>query len=282
MKRNFFLPLLLAGFLFTQADAQQLKTPAPSPLTTVSQDFALSSVQVEYSRPNANGRKIFGGLVPFDKVWRTGANSSTVITFNENVQINGKDLKAGKYSLYSIPGQNSWKIMFNSDLTIGGNVANYKKETEVLSVDVKPEAIHHYVGSFTINFNDIKPSSMDMEIMWENTRIPLKVTADIDSKIMKSIDGAMNNDSRPYFQAASYYYDNNKDLNKALEWVNKAISQNENAFWMYALKAKIQNKNKDFKGAALTANKIIELAGKANNQDYVKIGNDLLKASQGK
>lgn len=282
MKRNFILPLLLAGFLFTQADAQQLKTPIPSPLTTVNQGFSLSSVQVEYSRPNTNGRKIFGGLVPYGKLWRTGANASTVLTFNEDVKINGKDLKAGKYSLYSIPGENSWKIMLNSDLTIGGNVANYKKETEVLALDVKPETLHHPVGSFTIGFSDIKASSMEIEILWENTRVPLKVTTDIDSKIMSSIDAAMNNDTRPYFQAASYYFENGKDLNKALEWVNKAISQNENAFWMYALKARIQNKSKDFKGATATANKIIELAGKAQNQDYVKIGNDLLNDSKGK
>lgn len=282
MKRNFFLSFLLAGFLFTQADAQQLKTPVPSPLSTIRQDFALSSVELEYSRPNANGRKIFGGLVPYDKIWRTGANAATVLTFSEDVKINGKDLKAGKYSLYSIPGASSWKILFNTDLTIGGNVANYKKETEALSVDVKPEAFAQYTGSFTINFNDIKASSMEIEILWENTRVPLKVTADIDARIMKSIDAAMANDSRPYFQAASYYYDNDKDLSKALEWVNKAISQNESAFWMYALKAKIQSKSKDFKGAAATASKIVELAGKAQNQDYVKIGNDLLNEVKGK
>lgn len=282
MKRNFFLPLLFAGFLFTQADAQQLKTPVPSPLTTVTQGFSLSSVEVEYSRPNANGRKIFGGLVPYGKVWRTGANASTVLTFKEDVKINGKDLKAGKYSLYSIPGETSWKVMLNSDLTIGGNVANYKKDTEVLSVDVKPETLHHPVNSFTINFSDIKATSMEIELLWENTRVPLKVTTDIDSKIMSSIDAAMNNDNRPYFQAATYYFENDKDLNKALEWVNKAISQNENAFWMHAMKARIQHKAKDYKGATATANKVLELATKAQNQDYVKIATDILNASKGK
>lgn len=282
MKKRYLLAFLVAGFMFTQASAQQLKTPTPSPLTTIKQEFALSSIEVNYSRPNANGRKIYGGLVPYGNVWRTGANASTVVTFSEDVSVNGKALKAGKYSVYSVPGEKVWKVMFNSDLTLGGNVANYKKETEVLAVEVAPEKTADYAASFTIQFADVKATSTIMEIVWENTKVPLKITADIDSKIMNSIDAAMNKDTKPYFQAASYYYENDKDLGKALEWVNKAIAQNQNAFWMYALKAKIQQKSKDFKGATATATQVIELAKKAQNQDYVKIGTDLLNASKGK
>ena len=153
-----------------QADAQQLKTPTPSPLTTIKQEFALSSIEVNYSRPNANGRKVMGALVPYGKVWRTGANASTVVTFGEDVQVNGKALKAGKYSIYTIPGEKTWKVMFNSDLSIGGNVANYKTDTEVLAVEVNAQKAPAYAASFTIQFNDVKSSSVELEILWENTK----------------------------------------------------------------------------------------------------------------
>ncbi len=262
-------------FSFT-LQAQQLKTPAPSPLQTVKQAFALSDITLEYSRPGVKNRVIYGDVVPFGKIWRTGANSATTIAFGEDVKVEGKDVPAGTYAIYTVPNKDSWDILLYKDLTLGGNVADYKKENELLSFKVTPIAIVNKVETFTIDIADVTPSSATIELVWENTRVPIKITADIDSKIMKAIDASVVKDNKPYFQAASYYYESNKDLKQAGEWVDKAIAQNPKAFWMVLLKAKIQVKAKDNKGAIATAEKVIAMAKEAGNDDYVKMGEKLI------
>lgn len=270
----------LFGLLTLTANAQQLKVPAPSPTQTLEQNFALSSIKIEYSRPSAKGRVIFGDLVPFGKIWRTGANSSTKITFGEDVKVEGNALASGTYALYTIPNKDSWEILFYKDLKLGGNVAEYKAENEVLRVKVKSSAYGAKVETFTINVADIAASAANVELIWENTRVVFNVVADIDSKIMKNIESSLAADSRPYFQAAGYYYDNDKDLNKALEWANKAIEQNPKAFYMVHLKAKIQLKLKDYKGAIATAEQSIALAREAKNDDYVAMNQKLIAEAQ--
>lgn len=254
----------------------QLKVPAPSPLQTVKQAFALSDITIEYSRPSAKGRVIYGDVVPFGKVWRTGANASTKITFGEDVKVEGNAVTAGTYALYTVPNKDSWEIMLYKDLTLGGNVADYKKENEVIRFTVKPTALTEKVETFSIDVANVTASSASIELNWEKTRVAFSVVADIDSKIMKNIDNALANDTRPYFQAASYYYDNNKDLTKASEWVNKAIEANPKAFWMVLLKAKIQAKQGDKKAAVATAEQVITLAKEAKNDDYVKMAEKLI------
>ncbi|MCW3075930.1 MAG: hypothetical protein JWO32_539 [Bacteroidetes bacterium] len=256
--------------------AQQLKTPAPSPLQTIKQAFALSDISVEYSRPGTKNRVIFGDLVPYGKTWRTGANSATKMTFGEDVKVEGKELKAGTYALYSIPNKDSWDLMFYKDLTLGGDVNEYKTENEVLRIKVKPSALTNHVETFTFNFADVKPNSLNVELLWEKTKVSFNVTSDIDPKIMKNIETSLSADTRPYFQAANYYYENDKDLNQALTWVNNAIEQNPKAFWIATLKAKIQLKLKDNKGATETATKAIALAKEAKNDDYVKINEKII------
>lgn len=271
---------LAAATVLSLNAAAQLKVPAPSTSQTVKQAFALSDVTVDYSRPGIKGRTVYGDLVPFGKTWRTGANASTKITFGEDVKIEGSDLKAGTYAMYSVPNKDSWEIMFYKDLTLGGNVADYKVENEVLRVKVKPTAIASNVENFTINFADIKPNSMNVELLWEKTRVAFNVTANIDEKIMKNIENTVVKDSRPYFQAANYYYENDKDMKQALAWADKAAEQNPKAYWVMALKGKIQLKLKDAKGATETAGKVIELAKADQNDDYVKIGEKIITDSK--
>lgn len=247
----------------------QLKVPAPSPFQTVKQAFALSDISVEYSRPSAKGRVIFGDLVPFGKIWRTGANGSTKLTFGEDVKVEGNAVPAGTYALYTVPGKDSWEIILYKDLTMGGNVANYKKEDDVAHFTVKSKTLNDKVESFTINFADVTSNTLNIELNWEKTSVAIAVVADIDSKIMKNIESNVVNDNRPYFQAASYYYENDKDLAKAAEWVDKAIAANPKAFWIVMLKAKIQVKQKDSKGAVASAEKVITIATEAKNDDYV-------------
>ncbi len=254
----------------------QLKVPAPSPAQTIKQAFALSEITIEYSRPSAKGRVIFGDVVPYGKMWRTGANGATKITFGEDVKVEGNSVVAGTYALYTVPNKDSWEITLYKDLTLGGNVADYKVENEVLRVKVSPKKLNDKVETFTIDLSDISSTSTNMMLKWENTAVALNVVADIDAKIMKNIENTIVKDSRPYFQAASYYYDNNKDLAKASEWVDKAIAQNPKAFWILLLKAKIQTKQKDSKGAIASAEQVIVLAKEDKNDDYVKQAEKLI------
>lgn len=266
-----------AAFTLITANMQaQLKVPAPSPSQTLKQSFGLGDITVEYSRPSVKGRVIFGDLVPYGKIWRTGANATTKITFSDDVKLEGTDVKAGTYGLYSIPNKDAWEVMLYKDLTLNGNVADYKQENEVLRFKVKPTTLTDKVESFTIELANVTPNSATIELTWDKTRVPLNVTTDIDSRIMKSIETNVTNDNRPYFQAASYYYDNNKDMKQALDWVTKATDQNPKAFFMFMLKAKIEAKMNDKAAAKADAEKTIALAKEAKNDDYVKMGEKLI------
>jgi hypothetical protein len=214
--------------------------------------------------------------VPFGKVWRTGANSATKITFSDDVKLEGKDVKAGTYALYTIPNKDSWDIMLYKDLTLGGNVADYKAENEVLKIQVKPTALSNKIESFTINMADVMPASATLELLWEHTRVPVSITTDIDSRVMKNIENTVVNDNRPYFQAASYYYENNKDLKQALTWVNKALEANPKAFYMMLLKSKIEYKLNDKAAGKASAEKTITLATEAKNDDYIAMAKKLM------
>lgn len=273
--KNFILSILAIFTLNTSLNAQGIKTPAPSPTQTIKQDFALSSIEIVYSRPNIKGRVVFGDLAPFGKLWRTGANAATRVTFGEDVKVGGVALKAGTYVLYTIPNKDEWEVIFNKGINNWG-IDGYKAEEDVAKFKVKPSALAKTVETFTIEIANVNPSSAEIEISWEKTSVSIPVTADIDGKISKAIETAMTVDSRPYFQAASYYFETGKDLNKALAWADKAIEQTPKAFWIMHLKAKIQAKLGNKAVAIETAKKSIELAKEANNMDYVALNEKLI------
>lgn len=268
--------VLFVAITALNGHAQQLKVPAPSPLQTLKQNFGLSEITIEYSRPSAKGRVIFGDLVPYGKVWRTGANSATKITFGEDVTLEGKAVTAGTYALYTVPGKDNWEIMLYKDLTLGGNVAEYKNENEVARVKVKPTSLTEKVETFSINVANMTATTAQIEICWENTRAAFGVSVNIDEKIMKNIETVMSKDGRPYHQAASYYFDNNKDLKTALDWADKAFQINPKAYWSAHLKAKIQLKMNDKKGAIETAEKSLALAKEDNDNSYIKMNEQLI------
>jgi len=274
--KSFSSAVIIAAISASSLTAQTLKVPAPSPSQTVKQAFALSDITIEYSRPGVKNRVIYGDLVPFGKVWRTGANSATKITFGEDIKLEGNAVTAGTYALYSIPNKESWEIMLYKDLTLGGNVEDYKKENEVLRFVVKTKPLNDKVENFTIDISDITSKTANIDLNWDKTRVSFAVTADIDAKIMKNIETSLKADTRPYYQAANYYFETNRDLAKALEWVNKGIEQNPKAYWMYNLKAKIQVKLNDKKGAVASAEQLIILAKEDKDETYVKMGEKLI------
>src|SRR5262245_62071590 len=214
-----FLFAVIACILFYIADAQ-VRTPAPSPPQTIKQDFGLASIELSYSRPGVKGRKIFGDLVPYGKVWRTGANNATTISFGDEVIIDGTKIPAGKYGLLTIPDKKSWIIIISKQTDVT-NPSAYKQESDVVRVPVAVKELKDAVETFTIQFANVKNTSCELHLMWDKSAVVLPIKTEIDSKIMASIDEAMKKDKPPYYQAAVYYTENNKDLNKALEWFSK-------------------------------------------------------------
>ena len=274
MKKILTVLVIAAG---TTAFAQTLTTPQPSTTQTIKQNFGLSSIELSYSRPNVKGRKAMGELVPYGKVWRTGANQATTLTFGEEVTIGGKKIAAGKYGLLSIPGNDNWVLIITKQLDVTSPAA-YKEESDVVRVNAKPVMLKDKVETFTMQFANIKPSTCDLNIMWENTAVTLPISSDVETKVMAQINNIMTKDNLPYYNAAMYYMDNGKDLNQALNWFNKAADQNPTAFWIHHQKANCLAKLGKKQDAITAATKSMELATTAKNADYVKLNEDLIKS----
>jgi hypothetical protein len=273
------LTICAAFILGAQVTAQSLKVPTKSPASTIKQGFGLSEVTVEYNRPSARGRIIFGDVVPFGTIWRTGANASTKITFGEDVSINGTKVAAGTYAIFSIPTKDSCTVMLNKNLKTWGT-DGYSEADDVVRLAIKSQKITEKVETFTIQFANVKETTMTVEMLWENTKVSFDVAVDVDEKVMKNIESVMAKDSRPYHQAASYYFDNKKDLNKALEWATKSFEMNPTAYWTGLLKAKIQLELKDFKGATATAEQVKKLATADNDPAYIKGAEEVIAAAK--
>lgn len=275
MKKLLFPLIAIACFSF--AGSAQVKMPAPSPTQTVKQEFAIGSIELTYSRPAAKGRKIFGDLVPFNKLWRTGANAATRLVLTEPLEIGGKNVDTGTYVLYTIPGIDSWDIILNKGLKNWGT-DGYKESEDVVKFRVEPMKMKEKVESFTMQFVDVKPESCELQIMWEKTVVGIPIKADFKDKVRGQIEAAMLTDKKPYWQAAQFYNEYDKNLPKALENVNKELEKNTKAFWIWIYKAKIQKEMGDNAGALESSKKSMELAKEAKNDDYVKINEDFQKS----
>lgn len=271
--------LCFALFYITLNASAQSLTPQASSSQTIEQGFGLGKISLSYFRPNVKDRKIFGGLVPYGKVWRTGANSATTITFSEDVSMGGQKITAGKYGLFTIPGEKEWTIILNKDAAQWGSYT-YKEDQDVVRLKVKSFAISPKVETFTIQFTNVKPGSLDLLLSWENTGVSIPFAVDFDEKVMANIDAAMKTDKKPYFPAAMYYYENNKDLKKALEWATEAEKADAKAPWFKVGKARIQLKMGDKRGASLTANEALKIAKEINNEEYVRLSQELINAAK--
>lgn len=279
MKRltlNLFTLLALLALAATQVYAQ-IPTPRPSPTAKIEQEFGLGSITIEYSRPSMKDRKVFGGLVPYGEIWRTGANGATKITFKDAVKLEGKEVPAGSYALYSIPGESEWTILVYSDLSLGGNVAGYDKAKEVARFAVKPTTMPFKVETLTINVDNLRDNSASIYLVWEETMVSVKVETDVDAKVMAAIDNVMKGVSaNDYYNAAIYYYNTDRNINQALEWMAKAEASMGDRYWVATWYARILAKAGKTKEALAASAKAKTLAQEAKNNDYVKINDDLM------
>lgn len=269
MKKNF--TLFIALFSLHVAFAQ-LKTPNASPKSSINQSIGLTEIDVTYSRPSVKGRVIFGDLVPYGKIWRTGANAATVIEFSTDVIFGNTEVKAGKYALYSVPDVSQWKVFLYADYQLWGDPGkNYDPSKVVAETTVKPQSISPKVETFSIGFDDIKNNDGTLTLTWDNllVKVPLKVNT--RAMVMESIGKTMNGPTASdYHRAANYLFEENIDLEKALEWATKAAELNPSAYWILKLKSDIQAAQKDYKNAIKTAEAALDAAQKAGNEGYVK------------
>ncbi|HWW00763.1 MAG TPA: DUF2911 domain-containing protein [Candidatus Acidoferrum sp.] len=272
--------LLLANDL--SAQTSNLEFPAPSPTSTLKQRVGLTDIEIVYSRPGKKDRAIFGGLVPYGEVWRTGANASTKISFSTAVKLNGQEVPAGKYALYTIPGETAWTIIIYKNPNLSG-AFNYDPKDDLVRFKTEPVDISESVETFTIDVGNIKDDSAMLYLLWDHTLVPVKLEVDVVPKLAAQIDAAMaaSEGQKPYYQAAMFYYDHELDLQKARKWVDAAAKERE-TYYILHLKAKILARLGEKGQAIAAAKRSSELAIKDDGpkSGYVKMNQDLISSLQ--
>ena len=266
-------------FFICQPNFSQIKTPRVSPATEITQMVGLTEIKIKYSRPSARDRDIFGELVPFNKIWRTGADNSTKINFSTDVSIGDELIKAGEYSIFSIPDKNKWQIIFYSETDLWGVPRDWSDDKISYSffVDVKKIKKDSFIETFLISFENITNNDVDIKIGWENTLVVLNIEVPTLELVENDIKNVMsgNPSSSDYYAAAVYYKQENIKLDKALEWINLAIDMSDSPrFWQYRQQSLIMAANGKYTEAIEAANNSLKLAKDANNESYVKMNKE--------
>jgi len=278
MKKLFLLALVS---LISVGAYAQVQTPAPSPFQKVEQKVGLTDVTLEYSRPSMKGRTIYGGLVPYGKIWRTGANSRTKITFSDNVEVGGKELAAGTYAIFTKPNAQNWEVFFYTEHQGGGAPGTWDDTKVAAKANAQVYPIEMAVETFTMTFDDLKDDSVNLGMIWENAYVAVPIKFITDKKVTASIESTMGGPSaNDYYASAVYYLTSGKDINKAKMWIDKAIEArgaDNAAFWYHRQQSLIYAKAGDKKGAIKAAQTSLELAKKAGNNDYVSLNTNSLK-----
>ncbi|WP_430406581.1 DUF2911 domain-containing protein [Fluviicola sp.] len=276
MKQLFTTVILAIGFS-TLSNAQL--APQPSPASKLEQTVGLTDLTIQYSRPSKKNRVIFGDVVPFGEVWRTGANENTKFT-NSDVLIFGKDsLKPGTYALFTKPTKDSWELIFYTDTDNWGTPEKWDDKKVALKVSSKPMMLKDAVETFTISIDGLESvNGATLTLKWDQTGVAFPFAVPTDAKVMANINKTMAGPSaNDYAEAADYYLENKKDLKKALEWATKATDMQPEAFWLFRTKSLIQAELGDKKGAIESAKKGLALSEKTKYDNYTKMFNESLK-----
>ena len=276
--------LLLSAIFCFSFISGQIKSPQPSPTATITQKVGVSNISVEYSRPGAKEREIFGGLVSYGKMWRTGANKATKITFNEDCVFGGAKIKEGSYSLFTIPGEKEWTVILNKNTQLWG-VGDYDEKNQVCSIVTKAIETKDFTESFTIDFGTFQSFSTIMSLKWANTKIDIKIESLAAKKLEKQYlelltKGPSAND---FYNGAKFFADNTSEYEMALDWINTAIEKRPDAFWMQFHKARILKKMGNNKESISVAEELIALAKeKKDDYGYIKRSENLIKSIKSK
>ena len=282
--KNLIAPLVVATALFTSSlhaeEAKKIEFPQPSPLASVKERVGVTGVSIEYSRPSARERKIFGALVPYGEVWRTGANAATKITFSTDVKLGGAVVPAGSYALFTIPAQAEWTVILSKVVDDQWGSYAYDKKDDQARVKVKPRAMAEPVETMTISLQDMRAGKANLVIAWEKTKVPIELDTEVVAKIKPQIEAAMaGSGEKPYFAAAMFYYENNLDMALAKDWIEAAAKQQPDAVWIIYRKGLILKKAGDKEGAMAAAKRALELASKAQGElkvEYTRLSENLI------
>jgi len=280
----FVAELFLPGNL-QASEEKKIEFPAASQHSVVKQRVGLTDIEIDYSRPNKNDREIFGGLVPYGKLWRTGADAVTKIKFSKPVSLGGKEIPAGQYALFTIPTADEWTIIISKDAKVQ-SAAEYKQESDAARITAKPEPNPVTIETFTIGLGDVKGASAMLNFLWDKTRVPVKLTTDDVEQVSKELEEAISTrtplDPRTAYQAAAFYYDNNKDMNQATKWIDQALEKNPDAYFMHYKKAQIQAKLGNKKEAIASAEKAIDILkkDKAPDESAIKNAQQIIDSSK--
>jgi hypothetical protein len=269
------------------AQTSAVNFPAASPACTLKQRVGLTDIEMVYSRPGVKNRTIFGGIVPYGQVWRTGANQATKVTFSTPVKLEGHDLPAGNYALFTIPGETEWTIILSKNAAQFG-AFQYNEKDDLVRFQVTPATLTDTtIETFAIEFNRIRDESAVLTLVWDRTVVPIRMEVDVVGKLVPQIEAAMAAPDKKsdgfYFQAATFYYNHDLDQKKALDWVNAGLADNSRiAFEMLHLKAQLLAKQGDKAGAIAAAKQSTELAIKAegSGSSFVKMNQDLISSLQ--
>ena len=275
MKRIYFYLASILVVCTLQSNAQSLKVPQLSSSQTIVQELGLGKITLTYSRPNVKGRKIFGGMEPYGVVWRTGANAATTIKFTDDVTIEGNKVPAGEYGLFSIPDNDEWTIILNKTADQWG-AYTYKQSDDFLRFKVKTGHPATPTETLVFGFNDVDQTKCELELKWENISFAFHIVTDVDTKVMANIDDVMNKDKKPYFQAAVYYYENNKDLKQALEWIRTGEKSEPKSPFYKVWEARIQLKMGDKAGAIATATDGVKYARDQSDKEYERLNQGVI------
>ncbi len=276
--------LLAAGLpplaVFAAAPAgPQVAFPAASPAATLKQRVGITDIEITYSRPGMKGRTIFGGLVPYGQIWRTGADTATKISFSTPVKLGGAALGAGTYELFTIPGEREWTIIIHQHKGQWGTYS-YDQKNDVARVKATPVTLPSPVETLAIGLADLRDTSATLYLAWERTRVPVKLEIDTVGLLQPQIAAALQAEGKkPYFQAAMFYFNNNLDLRQALAWIDAGLAEQPEAFWMLYRKGLILEKLGDHAGAHAAARQSIELAAKRSGEikeEYTRLNQALL------
>lgn len=275
------LLLVCMGLFYVNTPHAQVLLPSVAPAQTIRQEFGLGSIEVSYTRPGAMGRRVFGDLVAYDKLWGTSTGSPAKLTISEPVEIFGKKIDSGTYVLYTIPGEENWVIIINKGFA-NKSTADYKESQDAFRFKVAPVHVKKKQEQLTFQFEEVRPSSCTLQIIWENKLVAIPIDNNLNEKIRAQIETAMLTDKKPYWEAAQFFYEYDRNLSRALENVQKATNAHPKAYWMYLYKAKIQQEMGYTKEAIESSQLSLELARQAKQSDYVDMNKQLQKELKSK
>ena len=274
MKKVFLTLAIVAVAGFFSVATAQIQSPAPSPASKLTQTAGLTTITVEYSRPSVKGRTIFGGLVPYGEMWRTGANKNTTVTFSDKVKIAGKELKAGTYSLYTVPGQTEWEIIFYTDSENWGNPENYDAAKEAVRFKATPQTMSFSIESFMIEVGDLQNDKCSMGIGWDKTWVSFGIELSTDETVSKAITKAMSGpNADDYYAAGRYYFEAGKDLKQAYEWLHKS-NEMDAKFWKLRQESLVLAAMNKYPEAIAVAERSKTMAVEAKNKDYERMNTE--------